>query len=270
MTNRYYAYVMLKSVWVDVNVARSSFRIQSLDFARLNGQWLSDDELSRMGFAKKPRAFQLISPSRHLCDGCCVGGIIVLTSPDSSKPLYRADELDSNKHILPSIWGEPAESSAQSNFCSGIVGKARQWLGLGDGIDYALTMDKTAQPPRGNCAVSCEASVDILMAQLDIDGEFDPERLFLLQSGITEGRARQRTFGRHEGKLWEYRSDAQAAALETDDYIYYNCSKSNDWSSNEILKFPLDDIEEESDHKTAMTTHFCHVSPDGTVTTIGS
>lgn len=109
MTNTYYAYVMLRSTWIDVNVAQRSFRSQDfLNLAMPNGISLNDDALSHMGFVKKPREFRLISPSRHLYDGCCVSGITVLDSRnslDSDKPLYQADEPDADKHILPSIWG---------------------------------------------------------------------------------------------------------------------------------------------------------------------
>ncbi len=77
MTNTYYAYVMLRSTWIDVNVAQRSFRSQDfLNLAMPNGISLNDDVLSHMGFVKKPREFRLISPSRHLYDGCCVSGII--------------------------------------------------------------------------------------------------------------------------------------------------------------------------------------------------
>lgn len=265
---------MLRSMWIDVNVAQRSFRSQDfLNLAMPNGISLNDDVLSHMGFVKKPREFRLINPSRHLYDGCCVSGITVLDSRnslDSDKPLYQADEPDADKHILPSIWGEPAKDSVQSNFCASIADKARQWLSLDDDIDYALTMDKTAQPPQGDCAISCVASISVLVAQLKIEGEFDPERMFLLQGGIQEGRNRQHTFGRHNGKLWRYRSEAQTADLEPDDFIYYNCSKNNDYDSDEIIKIPLVDINEELTDNFTATTHFCHVAPDGTVNPIGS
>ena len=271
MTNTYYAYVILRSTWIDVNVARSSSRNQYLlNSALLNGTSLNDDALSRMGFVKKPREFRLISPSRHLYNGRCVAGITVQESVDSDNPLYQADEPDTDKHIYPCIWGEPAKSSPQSNFCSGIVDKAHQWLELNDSIDCALIIDKTVQPPQGDCAISCETSIYALVAQLNIEGEFDPQRMFLLQSGIPESHTRQHTLGRHEGKLWEYRSDARAARQEPDYFIYYNCSKNNDWDTDEIIRFPLIDIEEGLEDNHMTTTHFCHVAPDGTVTPIGS
>lgn len=271
MTNKYYAYVLLRSTWIDVNVARSSFRSQDfLSLAQLNGASLNDDALSHFGFVKKPREFRLISPSRHLCYGRCVAGITVQESVDSDNPLYMADEPYTDLHISPSIWGELTESSPQSNFCAGIVDRAKQWLSLDDSIDCALIMDKTTQPPRGDCAVSCETSIGALVAQLDIEGEFDPKRLFLLQGGIQEGRTHQHTLGRHEGKLWEYKSDAQAASQEPDRFIYYNCSKDNDLDSDEVIRFPLVDITDGLDDNHSITTHFCHVAPDGTITSIGS
>ncbi len=269
MLNRYYVYLFLRSSWIDVNVAKSTFKIQNLNFEQSDGKGLSDTELDRLGFVSRPRSFQLISPSRYMYDGCCAAGISVISSPDSKEPLYEVGQRKVDQHIISSIWGEPTKITARTNFCASLLDKARQWLGLDDKLDYALRFDNLSQPPLGYCAVSCETSVRALITKLDIEGEFDPERMFILQGVIPNRHAHSCTFGRYEGKMWEYGSEQWAASEEMSSAIFYNYSQGNDWDSDQIMTFGLEDAGEISS-SVIITTHFCHVAPDGTVTSIGS
>ncbi len=269
MINRYYVYLFLRSTWIDVNVAKSTFKLQNLNLEQRDGKGLTNAELGRLGFVDRPRSFQLISPSRYIYGGCCAAGISVLSSPDSKKPLYEVGQRNVDQHIISSIWGEPANVTSRTNFCASLLDKVKQWMQMDDKLDYAMCLDKISQPPLGDCAVSCETSVSALMARLDVEGEFDPERMFILQSAIPNMHAHPCTFGRYEGKMWKYGSEHWAVSEEMANAIFYNYSKENSWDSDQIMSFELEDAGEISS-SVKVTTHFCHMAPDGTVSSIGS